>query len=295
MPSMSTVVLESLEVSIEAVWIEPREAAIRKEDRVGGAIQRRGCVEGALRGCDEASPVMIFLHEGLGSVALWKDFPQRLCQAAGVQGLVYSRPGYGRSTPRQPHEHWGTDFMHQQALKVLPALRVALGLANTPVWLFGHSDGASIALLHAAHQPQPVAGLVAMAPHVMVEPISITGIQTALQAYGQGLRERLARFHDDVDSAFHGWAGAWLSPEFAHWTITEELAGIQCPTLLIQGLQDDYGTLAQLDAISTAVPHAQRLELDPCGHSPHRDQPDAVISATCRIVADSRPSTGDLP
>lgn len=278
---MSQVRLESLGVSIEIAWVESHESAthaaglLAHEPRVGS----------------NDAPIMIFLHEGLGSVALWKDFPQRLCHAAGVRGLVYSRPGYGRSTPRQPHEHWGTDFMHQQALEVLPALRVALGLDNAPVWLFGHSDGASIALLHAAHHDQPVAGLIAMAPHVFVEPISIQGIETARAAYGQGLRERLARFHDDVDSAFYGWADAWLSPEFFNWNISNELTGIDCPTLLIQGCQDDYGTMAQLDAIGAVVPHAQRLELDPCGHSPHRDQPDAVISATCRIVAGSRTST----
>ncbi|MFN5512386.1 MAG: alpha/beta fold hydrolase [Burkholderiales bacterium] len=288
---MSQVTLDSLRLSIEVAWIHCESI----DDGEESEMRPDGAGVGDRHQAAPAAPVMIFLHEGLGSVALWKDFPQRLCHATGLRGLVYSRPGYGRSTPRRPDERWGTDFMHRQALEVLPALRSALGLASTPVWLFGHSDGASIALLHAAHRLQPVAGLIAMAPHVCVEPISIQGIQTASQAYGEGLRERLSRFHDDVDSAFHGWAGAWLSPEFVHWNIAAELAGIQCPTLLVQGLQDDYGTMAQLDAIGAAVPQAQRLELDPCGHSPHRDQPDAVISATCRIVAASRPPNGDLP
>jgi pimeloyl-ACP methyl ester carboxylesterase len=240
-------------------------------------------------------PVMVFLHEGLGSVAAWKDFPHRLCQAAGLRGLVYSRPGYGRSTPRGPDEHWGPDFMHRQALELLPALRRALGLQEQAVWLFGHSDGASIALLHAARSAQPVAGLIALAPHVFVETISVSGIQAARRAYVSGLRERLARFHKDVDSAFHGWADAWLSPAFAQWNIVDSLRGLDCPSLLIQGDLDQYGTLAQLDAIESVVPRARRLVLSPCGHSPHRDHPDAVISATCRIVADSRTFTGDTP
>jgi pimeloyl-ACP methyl ester carboxylesterase len=251
-----------------------------------------GLSDGAARPDD---PVMVFLHEGLGSVAAWRDFPHRLCMASGLSGLVYSRPGYGSSTPRRPDERWGTDFMHRQALEVLPALRQTLGLADQAVWLFGHSDGGSIALLHGALGHQPVAGLVAMAPHVFVEPISLSGIQAACAAYDQGLRERLARYHDDVDSAFRGWAEAWLDPAFLQWDIVESLRGLPCPTLLVQGDQDQYGTLAQLDAIAQAVPHAQRLVLAPCGHSPHRDQPDAVISATCRIVADSRTPHGDTP
>lgn len=240
-------------------------------------------------------PVMVFLHEGLGSVAAWKDFPHQLCQAAGLCGLVYSRPGYGRSTPRRAHERWGTDFMHHQALVVLPALRRALGLATQPVWLFGHSDGASIALLHGAIGTQPVAGLIAMAPHVFVEPISLAGIQAACAAYDGPLRDRLARFHADVDSAFRGWSEAWLDPAFLDWNIVDALRGLQDPALLVQGLQDQYGTLAQLDAIQSVVPQARRLVLDPCGHAPHRDHPDAVISATCRIVADSRTFPGDTP
>jgi pimeloyl-ACP methyl ester carboxylesterase len=241
-----------------------------------------------------SDPVMIFLHEGLGSVALWKDFPRRVCQATGLRGLVYSRPGYGRSTPRPADEQWGTDFMHRQALEVLPALRTALGLAHSPVWLFGHSDGASIALLHAALGRQPVAGLIAMAPHVFVEPISISGIEAAVQAYADGLRERLARFHDDVDSAFFGWADAWRSQAFAHWNITREIRAITCPVLLVQGDRDEYGTMAQLDAICEAVPRSVVLALPDCGHSPHRDQPDAVISSTCRIVTPALPHPGDL-
>lgn len=290
---MAFVALDPLGLTLEIEWVDPAP------QNAGDATARETVGDTATRlaeGLDPSdNPVMIFLHEGLGSVALWKDFPQRICSATGLRGLMYSRPGYGRSTPRRHDEHWDVDFMHRQALQVLPALRKQLGLAQCPVWLFGHSDGATIALLHAACQPQPVQGMVVMAPHVFVEPISIQSIEAALSAYPKGLRERLARFHDDVDSAFHGWAGAWLSPAFKNWTIVQELAAIACPTLLVQGDEDEYGTLAQIEAISEQVPHALRLVLPECGHSPHRDQADAVISATCRIVAASLHSQGDLP
>ena len=128
-------------------------------------------------------PLIVFLHEGLGSLSMWKDFPQQLCDEVGCRGLVYSRPGYGRSTPRAPDEHWGVDFMHQQAHEVLPALLEALGIAQDPPWLFGHSDGASIALLFAARFPQRLSGLVLVAPHIMVEGVTIENIERARQAY----------------------------------------------------------------------------------------------------------------
>ena len=294
---MAFVALDDLGLTLEIAWVDPAPQNIGTDtgrERVGRRMPQKTAALQAAADIASDDPVMIFLHEGLGSVALWKDFPERICAATGLRGLLYSRPGYGRSTPRRSDEHWGPDFMHRQALEVLPALRAQLGLAQRPVWLFGHSDGATIALLHAALQTQPVQGMVVMAPHVFVEPISIASIQAALAAYPTSLRERLARFHDDVDSAFHGWAGAWLSPEFKAWTITHELGGISCPTLLIQGDEDEYGTLAQLDAIGAQLPQALRLTLPQCGHSPHRDQPDAVISATCRIVAAALHSNGDL-
>ncbi len=150
-------------------------------------------------------PLIVFLHEGLGSVAMWRDFPQRLCTAAGCRGLVYSRPGYGRSSPRAADDAWGTDFLHQQALEVLPALLTALSVDATrdKPWLFGHSDGGTIALLYAAHRPDQLAGAVLLAPHIRVEAVSISSIQLARQAYQDtDLRARLARHHDNPDSAF---------------------------------------------------------------------------------------------
>lgn len=242
---------------------------------------------------DPAAPLMVFLHEGLGSLSMWRDFPARLCAAIGFRGLVYSRPGYGQSTPRPPGEAWTPRFMHDQALTVLPALLAALGIdtARTPPWLFGHSDGGSIALLHAAHCPDKVAGLVVLAPHILVEDISVASIELARQAYlNTDLKTRLARHHADPDSAFWGWNDVWLSSAFRSWDIRAELATITCPVLAVQGLDDEYGTLAQIRGIQTQAPHTLLLELPACGHSPHKDQPQAVIDAVGAFVA--RPPAG---
>jgi pimeloyl-ACP methyl ester carboxylesterase len=234
-------------------------------------------IEHRWAGDPAAAPLLVFLHEGLGSVSMWRDFPDRLCAAAGCRALVWSRPGYGRSTPRASGERWPPSYMHHQALEVLPALLRALAVA-TPPWLLGHSDGASIALLHAARFA--VAGCVVMAPHLFVEPVSLASIEQARRAYlDSDLRERLARYHDDPDSAFWGWNDIWLAPAFRDWNIEAEIAGIGAPLLAIQGLDDEYGTLAQIHAVARRVPQTELLELPDCGHSPHRDQPDAVIGA----------------
>jgi pimeloyl-ACP methyl ester carboxylesterase len=228
------------------------------------------------------TPLMVFLHEGLGSLAMWKGFPQRLCAVLGCRGLVYSRPGYGRSTPRAAHEAWDLDFMHHQAHEVLPALLEALDIdaALDAPWLFGHSDGASIALLYAARYPHHAAGAVVLAPHIVVEDLSLASIEKAREAYLQtDLRQRLARYHDDPDSAFWGWNRIWLHPPFKQWSIEEEIGAIRCPLLAVQGRDDEYGTLEQIRGIARRVPHAQLLELSDCGHSPQRDQPDALIAA----------------
>ena len=232
-------------------------------------------------------PLMVFLHEGLGSVSMWRDFPALLCDTLACRGLVYSRPGYGRSTPRPPGLAWGPDFMHHQAHTVLPALLRALGIdtAADPPWLFGHSDGGSIALLHAARFPQAVAGTVVLAPHIRVEDVSVASIAAARQAYADtDLRPRLARHHDDPDSAFFGWNDVWLSPAFRAWSIESEIGSITAPLLAVQGLDDEYGTLEQIRGIARRVPHTRLLELPGCGHSPHRDQPQAVIDATRRLL-----------
>jgi pimeloyl-ACP methyl ester carboxylesterase len=227
-----------------------------------------------------AAPLLVFLHEGLGSLAMWRDFPQRVCDAVGCRGLVYSRPGYGRSTPRAADERWGLDFMHRQALEVLPALFAALQIdteAERP-WFYGHSDGGSIALIHAAQRPAHTGGLVVAAPHIKVEPVSIESIQHTRGIYQRtDLRERLSRYHDDPDSAFWGWNDIWLHPQFPTWRIEAEIAAITCPVLAVQGHDDEYGTMAQIDGIAAAVPRTELFKLDACGHSPHRDRPEVLI------------------
>ncbi len=226
------------------------------------------------------SAPLVFLHEGLGSVSAWRDFPERLCAAVGRRGLVFSRPGYGASTPREPEERWGPDYLHRQAREVLPALLDAVGLDTQPVVPFGHSDGATIALLFAAALPDRVAGVAVMAPHILVEDVTLRGIERAREAYLSGsLKEGLGAHHDDPDSAFWGWADAWLAPAFAGWTIEDELSAIGCPVLAIQGVGDEYGTLEQIRGIARRVPRTTLVELPECGHSPHRDAPEAVVTA----------------
>jgi len=222
---------------------------------------------------------MVFLHEGLGSVAMWRDWPAQLCQATGREGWVYSRRGYGQSDAVPEVRGAGRlkpDYMHDEAWTVLPALLKALDV-ETPV-LVGHSDGGSIALLHASRFA--VSACVVMAPHVMVEDLSVQSIRAARDAFTErDLRQRLARYHDDPDSAFYGWNRIWLHPPFKQWSIEAEIAAIRCPILAVQGLDDEYGTLEQIRGIARGVPHTQLLELPACGHSPHRDQPEALIEA----------------
>jgi pimeloyl-ACP methyl ester carboxylesterase len=234
-----------------------------------------------------ALPVVVFLHEGLGSVAMWKDFPARLCSEHGLRGLVYSRYGYGRSTPKPADEMWAADFMQRQALEVLPTLFAALRIERP--WLFGHSDGASIALLYAARFP--AAGVVAVAPHLFVEDISIASIEAARTAYATtDLRARLARYHDDPDSAFRGWNDAWLSPAFRAWNIEAEVAKIACPVLAVQGEDDEYGTLDQVHSIARRLPKTRLLVLPKCGHSPHRDEPALLSREAGRFILESTSS-----
>lgn len=238
-------------------------------------------------GSSEASaPLLVFLHEGLGSASMWKDFPARLCAAGGWRGLVYSRTGYGRSTPRPHGERWAPAYMHEQAREVLPQFLAAAGVdvALDRPWLFGHSDGASIALIHAATYPEADAGLILLAPHIFVEDLSVRSIEQAKYAYAADLRQRLARHHEDVDSAFWGWNDVWLDPAFRNWNIEDLLPSIRVPVLAIQGHNDEYGTMAQVDGLAAAVARAEVLKLDDCAHSPHRDRPEAVMRATTDFI-----------
>jgi pimeloyl-ACP methyl ester carboxylesterase len=231
------------------------------------------------RAGDPAVAPVVLLHEGLGSVGLWRDFPAGLADATGARVVAYSRFGHGASDP--PPRSRTPRFMHEEALDVLPALLDALQIED-PI-LVGHSDGASIALIHAASHP--VRAAVAMAPHVFVEPMGLAEIREARTAYESGgLRERMARHHRDPDAAFHGWNAVWLHPDFPRWSIEDVLPDITCPLLLIQGTEDQYGTLEQLDRIEAAVAGpVERLHLA-CRHAPHLEAPAETLAATAGFI-----------
>ena len=227
------------------------------------------------------TPPIVMLHEGLGSIALWKDFPDRLAAATERRVLAYSRYGQGASEPLAGPR--GIDFMHIEALEALPQLLDALGVRDQV--LLGHSEGGSMALIHAARAHRPVTAVVAMAPFAFVERSNLDSIAEARRAYlGTELREKLARHHDDVESAFWGWNDIWLNPDFATWNIEALLSEVACPVLTILGSDDEYGTIEQIERIARAVPHLRRIELPQCGHSPHREQPETVLDATVRFL-----------
>jgi pimeloyl-ACP methyl ester carboxylesterase len=228
-------------------------------------------------------PALVLLHEGLGSIRQWRDFPEKLAAATGCRALVYDRYGYGQSDvlaePRRT-----VRFMHDEALTALPEIISSLNLEN-PI-LVGHSDGASIALIYAG-AGHPVRGVVAMAPHVFIEPVCLSSIRTATEAFeNTDLAQKLGRYHRDARKTFYGWADVWLDPEFKGWDIRGDyLPGVRCPVLAIQGHDDEYGTMAQLDEIGRRVRGpCDLLKLENCGHSPFRDQPDAVICAVSAFI-----------
>lgn len=222
---------------------------------------------------------LVFLHEGLGSVGLWRGFHDQVATATGRRTLVYSRLGHGLSDPPPAPRDIG--FVHHEATSVLPAL-LEVWDVEQPV-LVSHSDGASIALLHAA--THPVRAVIAIAPHVFVEDISLDGVRAATDAYRDGdLRRRMSRHHRDPDLTFHAWSDIWLDPAFGDWNIVTDLTAIRCPVLLVQGEDDPYGTLAQLDAIEQAVPSRVRREVLACGHSPHLECPEQTLLAVTEFV-----------
>jgi pimeloyl-ACP methyl ester carboxylesterase len=216
---------------------------------------------------------LVLLHEGLGSVELWRGLPDDLHATTGRRVVAFSRSGHGRSAP--PEQPRTPAFFHDEALRVLPSLLEGLAVSD-PV-LVGHSDGASIALIHAAHHR--VGGLVLLAPHVFVEQITVDAISETRVAFVDGqLRDRMARYHDDVDAAFWGWCDVWLDPAFRDWNLEAEAARVTAPTLVIQGADDPYGTLEQVERLEARVPGAQRLVL-PGGHSPHLEHRAEVVAA----------------
>jgi pimeloyl-ACP methyl ester carboxylesterase len=230
---------------------------------------------------DPARPTLVFLHEGLGSIRLWRDFPEQVARAAGCRALVYDRYGYGNSDVLR-EARVGPEFMHDGALNELPELLENLEVER-PI-LVGHSDGASIALIHAG--TYPVRGVAVMAPHVFIEDICVEAIGKATREFDAGeLPARLGKYHRNARKTFHLWADAWLDPAFRRWNIEEYLPRIRCPVLAIQGEQDEYGTMAQLDAIAGQVAGScELLKLPDCGHSPHKDQPERVLAALTGFI-----------
>jgi pimeloyl-ACP methyl ester carboxylesterase len=239
----------------------------------------------------ERAATLVLLHEGLGCVALWRDWPARLAAESGLGVLVYSRWGYGRSQPVTPPRP--LTYMHDEGERTLPELLDACGV--TRALLVGHSDGGSIALVHAGtpRASPRVVGLALLAAHVFCEDVSVASIERARQQFVDGdLRARLARHHDDVDGAFWGWNRAWLDPDFRRWNLEEYLPRVTVPTLIVQGEDDPYGTLAQVDAIERGLAGpSTRLVLPGCGHAPQRDRPEETtraVLALARAVAGGR-------
>lgn len=227
----------------------------------------------------------MFLHEGLGSLGLWRDFPDRLCASIGYAGLVYSRYGNGYSSVLE--ERRDVTYMHDEARIALPRLLDELDIAS-PV-LYGQSDGASIALIFAAQYPGRARALVLEAPHAFVEALSIQSIAAIGETFRSGaLRERMRKHHADVERTFFGWNDIWLDPKFASWRITELLPSIVAPALCIQGKDDEYGTLAQIDTIARSNGgRVDRVVLDACRHAPHRERPQFVAGMSARWLVEN--------
>jgi pimeloyl-ACP methyl ester carboxylesterase len=229
-------------------------------------------------------PTLVLLHEGLGCVGLWNDFPDKLAAATGTGVFVYSRAGYGKSSPVSLPRP--LSYMHDEARGTLPKLLDAIGFRRG--LLIGHSDGASITAIYAgSHQDHRIGGLVLIAPHFFTEDPGIASIVEARKAYESGdLRARLARWHDDVDNAFKGWNGAWLDPQFRKWNITEFLAYIRVPVLIVQGEDDQYGTVKQIEVAEQECYCPVEVALLPgARHSPQREAPEPTLKAISDFVA----------
>lgn len=233
-----------------------------------------------------SQPPIMLLHEALGSISIWRSFPAELMRATGHEVIAWSRHGHGDSDA--PVAERDSGYLEREA-KLVP--RVMDALAVSQAVLFGHSDGASIAIIAAALFPQRVAGLVLEAPHVNVEQRAIAGIIEATTAYAStDFRQKLQRHHRDVDHVFWSWHDLWTAVAFQDWNIEQFLPAINAPTLVIQGVDDEYFSLDQVDLIVNAVPNAQRLVLAHCGHSPHRDQQASVLNAVGAFLSNESTS-----
>jgi pimeloyl-ACP methyl ester carboxylesterase len=259
-----------------------KQRARKEEDTFHVTVQGRSLEVRRIPGLNRLAPELVFLHEGLGSISHWKDFPARVAAATGCPVTVYSRYGSGNSDLLA--ESRGVTYMHDEALRSLPNLLAQLQIEN-PI-LVGHSDGASIAAIYSGAHDR-VRGLVLLAPHVFVEDLSVASIAAAKTSFETtNLPEKLARHHRDAGRTFWGWNNIWLHPDFRRWNIEEYLPRITCPILAIQGLDDQYGTMAQVQAIARqAGGPVEILELAECRHSPQRDQPEAALAAIRKFVS----------
>lgn len=231
-----------------------------------------------------AGTPLVFLHEGLGSIGQWRDFPEALCRAVGLPGLVYDRLGYGGSDPLL--EKRRAEYLHEEAFSSLPEVLQRCGIRRA--FLVGHSDGGSIALLFAAVHPGMTAGVITEAAHVFVEDVTIAGIREAVRAYEQGrLKEKLARYHGgNTEGAFRGWSDTWLCADFRNWNLEEYLPSITAPVLAIQGLDDPYGTPAQVEAITSQTGGPSKgLIIPDCGHIPHIEARQKVLAAMAAFIS----------
>ena len=250
---------------LETLWIEPQQT-----DR----------------------PTIVMLHEGLGSISLWKDFPQKLASRTGCRVLVYSRYGHGSSDKLM--EKRPVTFMHHEGEVVLPELLDKLSITQ-PI-LLGHSDGGSISLIFAGKYPGRPRALILESPHVFVEDLSVASItQAKLNYRTTNLPHKLSRHHAHPDATFWGWNDIWLDPEFRSWNIEEYLPAIRCPVLCIQGEEDEYGTIAQVRSLQARVPETEIMMLANCKHSPHRDQPEATLERMAEFVAGVEVSEEAIP
>jgi pimeloyl-ACP methyl ester carboxylesterase len=248
-------------------------------EAAGYSLSVRWWPEDAASAVDQ--PTLILLHEGLGSISLWRDFPAQLAAATGCRVLTYARPGYGQSAPHQAPRT--PRYMHDEALLVLPALLETLAIER-PI-LVGHSDGGSIGLIFAGAFPVRLRAMVAIAPHEWVEEEALAGIRLAGEAWqNSDWPERLARHHADADKVFRDWHDTWLSPAFRDWNILDYVDLIRCPLLALQGDKDEYATMRQIDTLAERVPGCRAQVLADCGHSPHREQPTATVAAIADFV-----------
>lgn len=247
----------------------------------GGALRARWI---AAPPPNPGTPTLVFLHEGLGGIAMWKSFPRLLCEKTGLPGMAYERMGYGGSTPCKAGP-WPKDYQLTEGSRHLPHVLETTGI--DAAILIGHSDGGSIALIGAAKAPQRILGVITEAAHVFVEPVTVAGIRRAVDAYRRkGLRDRLRKYHgDNTDAVFYRWAETWLDPSFEDWNIESFLTGITCPTLVIQGAEDEYATLAQVEAIARQVSGPVETAIIPeCRHIPHFQRPAETLRVMARFI-----------